>query len=301
MNNGKTLKQKIFDIIDLRKEGGKLSVLYSIVVITLIMISCISLFLEIIGVSEGFEEELMMMEYFIMIFFIIEYILKIFTADLKFTNFGKIKSRFEFIITFESLVDLIAIFSILLSSIFPYLTFLPFLKLIKLAKIVEHVRVNKDEDHSYYHMKKRLYNIIMKDTLDNKLSETYDILIIVIVSLSTIMFVISMFTNNIKILSTFNVIDIITSSLLLIDYVARIWLASFGFVKTSEDRARMKYIFSIMGFIDLIAMLPIFSSTFSNEMLIVVFKIFVVLRILKLLRYIVKNDILLKRLSNLKG
>lgn len=85
----------------------------------------------------------------------------------------------------------------------------------------------------------------------------------------------------------FYYIELISIVIFSIEYLLRVWTADLAHPELSPSRARLKYIFSFMGLIDLIAILPFYLPFFFKIDLRVVrvLRLFRLLRILKLTRH----------------
>lgn len=120
-------------------------------------------------------------------------------------------------------------------------------------------------------MRKRIFEIIETAKNDDQLSAVYDtsILICVIASLIPLAFKEQTFA--------FSVIDKVTVSVFIIDYILR-WSTADYKLDDHSIRAFIKYPFTFMALVDLISILP--SITLMSS----VFKVFRVFRMLKVVR-----------------
>ena len=94
----------------------------------------------------------------------------------------------------------------------------------------------------------------------------------------------SIYTEN---KSAFYYIELISIIIFSIEYLLRVWTAPLAHPKVSPTKARVKYISSFMGLVDLIAIVPFYLPFFFKiDLRIVrVLRLFRLLRILKLTRY----------------
>ena len=96
----------------------------------------------------------------------------------------------------------------------------------------------------------------------------------------------------------FNILEIFSIIVFSIEYLLRIWISDLIFPDISPTRARVKYITSFMGVVDLISILPFFLPYFIKIDLRILrtLRLFRLLRLLKLNRYfkslsVIKNVI----------
>lgn len=55
-----------------------------------------------------------------------------------------------------------------------------------------------------------------------------------------------------------NYIDVVSVIIFTIEYILRVWTSDYLYEDTSPVKARIKYIFSLMAIIDLLAVLPFY-------------------------------------------
>ncbi|WBX76492.1 ion transporter [Tenacibaculum ovolyticum] len=96
----------------------------------------------------------------------------------------------------------------------------------------------------------------------------------------------------------FNILEIFSIIVFSIEYLLRIWISDLIYPDISPTRARVKYITSFMGVVDLISILPFFLPYFIKIDLRILrtLRLFRLLRLLKLNRYfkslsVIKNVI----------
>ena len=117
-------------------------------------------------------------------------------------------------------------------------------------------------------MRKRIYEIIEKSEEEDRLSQLYDVLMIIIIVLSLVPLVFKQ--DNV----VFVIIDKITVTIFIIDYFLR-WITADLRFDNKSILAFLRYPFSIMAIIDLLSILP---------SLAIINKGFKVLRVLRMIR-----------------
>lgn len=139
---------------------------------------------------------------------------------------------------------------------------------------------------TYYDLKERVLKIINADD-DNYLpSKFFDILIIILIVLSIVSVILSTFNNIPKEIITLNTyFEYISITVFTIEYLLRIWTSDILY-DSGSIKSRLKYIFSFMAIIDLIAILPFYLSFITIDLrLLRMFRLFRMIRIFKLNRY----------------
>lgn len=133
-----SIKQRIFFLID--EEGRKKSPwnrFFHLSIATLIWLSVIAIVLEsfqpIRGKFQWFFDAFELLCVFV---FSTEYILRLWTADLKFTEYPKWKARWKFMVSPMGVIDLLAVLPFYLPFFFKFdLRFIRILRIIRLLRI----------------------------------------------------------------------------------------------------------------------------------------------------------------------
>lgn len=126
-------------------------------------------------------------------------------------------------------------------------------------------------------MKRKIFNIINSDSgTPSFASKIFDVSIITLIILNVVTIIIDTFDIPEWLNTVMTWIEIVSVIIFTIEYFLRIWVADMVYPKMSPLRARLKYIFSFMAIIDLLAILPFY----------VPFLIPIDLRVLRMLRII---------------
>lgn len=136
-------------------------------------------------------------------------------------------------------------------------------------------------------IKQRTFEIIESANDGDIASKIFDIFIIILIILNLVMVIAETFTipDNWKtILSYAETISVI---IFTIEYLLRVWTSDLLYPQKSPLRARIKYIFSFMALIDLLAILPFYLPLFIPIDLRVLraLRVIRLLRIFKINRY----------------
>ena len=142
-------------------------------------------------------------------------------------------------------------------------------------------------------MKKRIYEIIEQGKRGDKLSIAYDILmmIAIVVSIIPLMFV--------KAYPIFRIIEIVTVTLFIVDYILRWITADIRLGK--KKMSFLIYPFSFWAIIDLLSILPALSLLSKGFKIFRIMRLLRVLRLLKVFRYTDKIQVLGRVIRKEKG
>ena len=134
-------------------------------------------------------------------------------------------------------------------------------------------------------IKRRIFEIIQSASVGDLPSKVFDLFIIFLVLINSITIMMDTFSLPQNIKGIIRIIDFSTSIIFSIEYALRIWTAPFLYPNKSSIMARIRYLFSFMAIIDLLAILP-----FYLPMLISInLKSLRLLRITRLLRIFKMN------------
>lgn len=112
---------------------------------------------------------------------------------------------------------------------------------------------------NYQDLKYKIFKIISVDNENYLPSKMFDILIIILIILSVFSIISSTFTNIPYFITQFNYyFEYISIAIFTIEYLLRIWTANLLFQDETPLMSRVKYIFSFMAIIDLLAILPFY-------------------------------------------
>lgn len=140
----------------------------------------------------------------------------------------------------------------------------------------------------YKRIKKRIFEIISKAEKGDFASSVFDWSIMILIALSIISIVLESFSSiNDRYHSVFHLFEIITVIVFSVEYILRIWTADLLYPEARHPR--IKYIFSFMAIIDLLAILPFYLPFISADLrflrMMRLFRLFRLLRVFKLGRY----------------
>jgi voltage-gated potassium channel len=128
-------------------------------------------------------------------------------------------------------------------------------------------------------MRKRIFEIIESADENDKISRIYDLIMMITI-------IVSIFPLAFKSTNTaFVIIDYVTVSIFIIDYILRLITADFKLNRKSPT-AFILYIFTPMAIIDLVSILPSFTILASGFRLLKLFRIFRTLKIFRVFKFV---------------
>ena len=129
-----------------------------------------------------------------------------------------------------------------------------------------------------YNIKKRTYEVIEVSSVGDASSRAYDVLM-------TIAVIVGLIPLTLKSDNSYTfVIEILTTSIFIIDYVARVWTADYK-MGYKSFKAYIAYLFSPLAIFDLLSIVPIIYLFTPVRASIGLLRLFRIFRVLKLIRY----------------
>ena len=149
----------------------------------------------------------------------------------------------------------------------------------------------------YQTNKKRTFEIISKAENGDRASSIFDWSIMTLIALSILSIILESFSGIYqKWHSAFSVFETFTVIVFTVEYILRIWTADLLYPDAKHPR--LKYIFSIMAIIDLLAILPFYLPFISADLrflrMMRLFRLFRLLRVFKLGRYFEALQVIMK-------
>lgn len=157
-------KKRIFDIIQIGNKEDIPSRVFDIFISAVIIINILVMFLETFRELSGIMTFLKTVEYITIIIFCIEYILRIWTADLLYPAKSRLRSKLRFVISFEGIIDLLTILP------FFFLDGFVLFRMLRIVRIFHLFRINSQYDS---------FNLI-KDVLIEKRKQLFSSLFLIV-------------------------------------------------------------------------------------------------------------------------
>ncbi len=136
------LNLRVFQIIEKAETGDKASKIFDYFIITLIILNVTAVILESYNMlAIRYHIFFKYFEIISVVIFSVEYLLRISTSDLKYSDISKLNARFKFIFSFIALIDLFAILPFYLPMII--VIDLRFLRILRLTRILRVLKIQR--------------------------------------------------------------------------------------------------------------------------------------------------------------
>ena len=130
------IKKRTFQIIQAGEKADIASRLFDFFIIGLIILNVIAIIVETFTIPEALKSILSVIEAISVIIFTVEYMLRLWTADLLYPQYGAVKSRIKYVFSFMAIIDLLAILPFYIPFVFPIdLRVLRALRIIRLFRL----------------------------------------------------------------------------------------------------------------------------------------------------------------------
>lgn len=129
--------------------------------------------------------------------------------------------------------------------------------------------------------KKRIFDIIQIGNRNDWPSRLFDVVLIVLIVLNLFIAIFATFESSRPYHELIDRIDLVTVLAFTAEYLLRVWTAEFLYPSVSPGRAKVRYMTSFNGIIDLLSFFPYYLPVFLPQGA-VAFRMFRVVRILRL-------------------
>lgn len=141
----------------------------------------------------------------------------------------------------------------------------------------------------FKNIKKRTFDIIQVGSKTDIASYLFDFFIVIVIFLNISVILLETFDSMAKYAFVFSYVELITTIIFTVEYVLRIWTAEYLYPDKKPVAAKLCFVISFFGVIDLLSILPFYLPVlFPTGM--VAFRIFRVIRIFRLFRINAKYD-----------
>ena len=145
-----SLKRKVFDTIQIGKETDRVSRTFDFVIVAIIIVNIAAMFLETFDELSEYHHVFRIIEVVTVVLFIVEYILRIWTAQYLYPDEAFGKAIWSFVTSFEGIVELCTILP------FFFLSGFVVFRMLRVVRILNLFRINANTD-SFHVIKTVLY------------------------------------------------------------------------------------------------------------------------------------------------
>ena len=107
-------------------------------------------------------------------------------------------------------------------------------------------------------LKRRIFDIIQIGNKDDLISRFFDWFIVIVIILNILTVFLETFDELESFTTLFRVIEIVTIFIFCIEYILRIWTADYLYPKKRGLSAKLRFLWSFDGIVDLLTILPFF-------------------------------------------
>jgi voltage-gated potassium channel len=140
-----------------------------------------------------------------------------------------------------------------------------------------------------YALRLKLYNLIRDDYKNNLASNILDSIIIFLIILNAAIIILDTFRIiDMHLKDMFSIIEFSSILIFTVEYLARVWTSIYIYPKSNPVIARIRYMFTFMAIIDLLAIAPFylpFLFPIHNLLFLRIIRLLRIFRLFKLIRY----------------
>lgn len=139
------MKQRVYEVIEVAKEGDKSSKIFDYSILTLIILTAVAIVMESYeDINRIYSLEFRIFELVSIVIFTVEYLLRVWTSNLKYPQMSPAKARIRYVFSFMAIIDLLAILPFYLPFLLPFdLRFLRILRITRLLRVMKLNRYSK--------------------------------------------------------------------------------------------------------------------------------------------------------------
>ena len=134
------MKKRLFEIMEINNREDVPSIIFDIGLALVIVLNIIAMFLETFSSLNRYKTVFTMIENITVVLFIIEYVLRIYTADLLYPGKSRLKAILSFLTSFDGIVEILTILP------FFYLSGFVVFRMLRVVRIFHLFRINSTSD-----------------------------------------------------------------------------------------------------------------------------------------------------------
>ena len=284
------IRMFVYRIMFETKDAPKIHYILDNAIVGLIVASVIAIMLEHVeAIHETYHEEFAYFDQISVIFFTVEYLLRLFCADLNPLYKGKKWKLLRYMLTPMALLDFFVVVPFYLTFIVDldlrFLRILRLLRVFKLARFlipkwIEFKELNRDRT-----FRQQVYSILNPTEYSGEIQHILDIALVGLIFLSVIAVVLESVEEIHSVMEfEFHYFDRFSVFVFSLEYVLRVWTSVENPDTPHYIKGRLRYMSGPAQIIDLLAVLPFYLTLFIHIDLRFL-RVMRLLRILKLTRY----------------
>ncbi len=139
------MKLRIYEIIEKAENGDTVSRYFDNTILLLILLTIVAIIMESYQeIDKVYAKQFSIFEIVSVTIFSIEYVMRVWTSDIKYKDMPPMKARIKYMFSFMALIDLFAILPFYLPMFLPFdLRFLRILRLTRLFRVFKLNRYSK--------------------------------------------------------------------------------------------------------------------------------------------------------------
>jgi len=169
-------RKRVFDIIQIGQEKDLASRAFDIFIVVNILLNITLMFMQTFDELSAWKTQMHTLELVTVLFFVIEYVLRIWTADYLFPDSSPSHARLRFLLSFDGIVDLLTILP------FFFLSGFVAFRMLRVVRIFHLFRINNTTDS---------FNVIKSVLLEKRNQILSSVFIITILMLASSLFMYS--------------------------------------------------------------------------------------------------------------
>lgn len=167
--NGSKIRKRIFEILQIGNREDLASSLFDYFIVFVIILNIFTVFFSTFDVSIKYDDVLNVIEWVTSIIFLIEYVLRLVTADYLYPTDSKVKARFHFVFSFYGMIDLLAFLPFFLP--FAFNSGLVAFRMLRVMRIFRLFKINAQYD---------AFNVVL-DVLKEKRQQIFSSVVLILI------------------------------------------------------------------------------------------------------------------------
>ena len=115
-----SFRKRVFEIVDRSKPGDTVSRIFDISIISLIIVTILTIFIETFDIPDKLQKAIDNFEIFTLIVFSVEYIIRLWVSPFLYPRLSPAKARLKYFFSFIAVLDLIAILPFWVPALYPF-------------------------------------------------------------------------------------------------------------------------------------------------------------------------------------